>query len=256
MHTGEQAAGAMFQLKKIHEYMVENLDDVVQEGRWRAVMSKEMHLRHRLVLTKLGEVDQLVRQTRQTVEGKQRGGSSRGSGTSNRRLTFASSRQSGNSRQSGGSSGSGASLCSARMLKPTGPPSPTEAPHDASIKSELQTPMAAVSAVDPSIKEELHKLRSEQAEIKKLLQAILHRDLTAPCSSGPLPPISFASRQDEPMRSNRAQGRQARRVTRQPGQHSPPPTASLRQEEGKPAIRYQCRRNVKLVGAVGVAIVP
>ena len=47
------AADAMFHMRQIESYMVGHADDVVQEGRWRAVLAKENKVRHRALLGRI-----------------------------------------------------------------------------------------------------------------------------------------------------------------------------------------------------------
>ena len=163
MHTGEQAAKAMFMLRKIQDYMVENLDDVVQEGRWRAVMSKEMSSRHRTLMAKIADIEQQVRLTKQYIEGPK---------GSTRRILPPS--------MSMGSEGS---------YPHKTPFAPTTQKHLLIPPKHLASPKTnVVSFTDAAIKEELEKLRSDQQEMKKMLHSIsqcVHCDYSAPCNARP-----------------------------------------------------------------------
>lgn len=62
LQKGENAAKAMFQLREMELYMNANIDEVVQESRWRAVMQKDMASRHRKLMKRMDRAQQAVRQ--------------------------------------------------------------------------------------------------------------------------------------------------------------------------------------------------
>jgi len=61
-HTGERAMRAMFLTTQVDKYLREHMDGIIQEGRWRAVLSRDMAGRHRRVIQKLDQTDRAVAQ--------------------------------------------------------------------------------------------------------------------------------------------------------------------------------------------------
>ena len=70
LQTGEQAAKAMFQGREVEAFMSENLEDVVQEGRWRAVLSKNLAHNHRKLLSKMEHTYRMVNQMQRNLTKK------------------------------------------------------------------------------------------------------------------------------------------------------------------------------------------
>ena len=47
----------MFHMRQIESYMIAHADDVVQEGRWRAVLAKDNKVRHRELLARISQLE-------------------------------------------------------------------------------------------------------------------------------------------------------------------------------------------------------
>jgi len=230
MHTGEQASKAMFQLRKIQDYMVENLDDVVQEGRWRAVMSKEMSSRHRTLMAKIADLEQQVKLTKQYIEGPK---------------------------------GSTRRMLPPNVLMGSEGSYPDKSPRSAPTSQEnllippkpLSSPKTSVvSFTDAAIKEELEKLRSDQEEMKKMLHSIaqcVQRNHTAPFNARPA--LSPPGLQGGGLHTLPPIGNMPPRLGAQPG--CQPHIAAPRQGEDMSAIitrdapRFASRRRPQPFGA-------
>jgi len=62
LQVGEKANRAMFQTVEINSYLRDNMDSVIQEGRWRAVLSKDLASRHRRLMSKIEHTDRSLGQ--------------------------------------------------------------------------------------------------------------------------------------------------------------------------------------------------
>lgn len=65
--SGEKAARVMFQLPWVMEYMLANLDGVVQEQRWRQSLTKSTGSKHRLVMQSIREQTSVISQLKVEV---------------------------------------------------------------------------------------------------------------------------------------------------------------------------------------------
>ena len=65
--SGEKAARVMFQLPWVMEYMLANLDGVVQEQRWRQSLTKSTGSKHRLLMQSIGEQTRVMSQLKAEV---------------------------------------------------------------------------------------------------------------------------------------------------------------------------------------------
>ena len=71
LQTGEQAARSMFQLREVEQYMTENLNDEVQEGRWRSILQRDVHKHHRAVKGSIDENARMLEQLKGSIESMQ-----------------------------------------------------------------------------------------------------------------------------------------------------------------------------------------